>query len=100
MGVRPADARMYDPMLGEWPLEDRICEANSLMRPAGGQTRRASPVETLVYKPIPRDRPSEEKPYGLRPRDRVVEVPTLKGRPVDGWEYEPLQKGTAGRLQG
>ena len=50
MRVRPADDRMYDPMLGEWPVEDRICEANTLMKPAGGQTLRASPVETLVYK--------------------------------------------------
>ena len=33
---------------------------------------------------------SGEKPYELRPRDRLVEVPKLKGRPVDGWEYEPL----------
>ena len=36
MRVRPADDRMYDPMLGEWPVEDRICEANTLMRPTGG----------------------------------------------------------------
>ena len=90
MRVRPADDRMCDPMLGEWPVEDRICEANTLMRPTGGLTLRASPVETLVYKPIPRERPSGEKPYGLRPRERLVEVPKLKGRPVDGWEYEPL----------
>ena len=92
MRVRPADDRMYDPMFGEWPVEDRICEANTLMRPAGGQTLRASRVETLVYKLIPRERPSGEKPYGLRPRERLVEVPKLKGRPVDGWEYEPLQR--------
>ena len=92
MGVRPADDGRYDPILGEWPVEEGLCEANPLMRSAGGQTRRASPVETRVYKPIPRDRPSEEKPYGLRPRERLVEVPKLKGRPVDGWEYEPLLK--------
>ena len=92
MRVRPADDRMYDPMLGEWPVEDRICKANTLMRPTGGLTLRASPVETLVYKPIQRERPSGEKPYGLRPRERLVEVPKLKGRPVDGWEYEPLQR--------
>ena len=35
-------------------------------------------------------KPSGEKPYELRPRDKPVEVPKLKGRPVDGWEYEPL----------
>ena len=92
MGVRPADDRMYDPMLGEWPVEDRIFEGSTMMRPTGGQTLRASPVETLVFKPVPRDRPSGEKPYGLRPRERLVEFPKLKGRPVDGWEYEPLQR--------
>ena len=26
------------------------------------------------------------------PRERLVEVPKLKGRPADGWEYEPLQR--------
>ena len=83
---------MYDPMLGEWTVNDRIFEANTQMRPAGGQTLRASPMDTLVYKPIPRERPSGEKPYGLRPRERLVEVPKLKGRPVDGWEYEPFQR--------
>ena len=83
---------MFDPILGEWPVEDRVCEAKTLMRPTGGQILRASPVETLVYKPIPRERPSGEKPYGLRPREKQVEVPKLKGRPVDGWEYEPLHR--------
>ena len=43
-------------------------------------------------KSIPREKPSGKKPYGLRPRDRLVEVPRLKGRPVDGWEYEPLDE--------
>ena len=92
MRVRPADDRMFDPILGEWPVEDRVCEAKTLMRPTGGQILRASPVETLVYKPIPRERPSGEKLYGLRPREKQVEVPKLKGRPVDGWEYEPLHR--------
>ena len=92
MGVRPADDRMYDPMLGEWLVNDQIFEANTQMRPAGGLTLRASPRDTLEYKPIPRERPSGEKPYGLRPREGLVEVPKLKGRPVDGWEYEPFQR--------
>ena len=92
VGVRPADDRMYDPMLGEWPVEDQIFEGSNMVRPTGGQTLRTSPVETLVFKPVPRDRPSGEKPYGLRPRERLVEFPKLKGRPVDGWEYEPLQR--------
>ena len=88
--VRPADDRMCDPILGEWPVEDRVCEAKTLMRPTGGQI--CNPVETLVFKPIPRERPSGEKPYGLRPREKQVEVPKLKGRPADGWEYEPLHR--------
>ena len=92
MRVRPADDRMCDPVLGEWPVEDRVCETKTLMRPTGGQILRANPVETLVFKPIPRERPSGEKPYGLRPREKQVEVPKLKGRPVDGWEYEPLHR--------
>ena len=36
----------------------------------------------------PHLKPSGEKLYGLRPRDKPV--PKLKGRPIDGWEYEPL----------
>ena len=90
--VRPAADHMCDPILGEWPVEDRVCETKTLMGPTGGQILRPNPVETLVFKPIPRERPNGEKPYGLRPREKQVEVPKLKGRPVDGWEYEPLHK--------
>ena len=64
IGVRPADDRMYDPMLGDWPVDDRILEPNTQLRPIGGQTLRASPVDTLVYKPTPRERLGGEKPYG------------------------------------
>ena len=85
--VKPTDDRMCDPVIGEWPVEDRVCEAKTLLRPTGGQMERTTPLETQVFKPIPR-----EKPYGLRPREKEVEVPKLKGRPVDGWEYEPLYK--------
>ena len=84
MRVRSADDRMYDPMLGEWPVDDQFYTANALRKPAGGQTLRKIPVDTLVRKPIPREKPSGETPYGLRPRDRLVEAPKLKGRPVDG----------------
>ena len=73
-------------------MGDRVCEAKTLMRPTGGHMVRAKPVETLVFKPIPRERPSGEKPYGLRPREKQVEVPKLKERPVDGWEYEPFYR--------
>ena len=92
MRVRPTDDRICDPVIGKWPVEDRVCEAKTLMRPTGGHMVRAKPVETLVFKPIPRERPSGEKPYGLRPREKQVEVPKLKERPVDGWEYEPLYR--------
>ena len=43
---------------------------------------------SLVRKPPPKVTPSGTKPYGLRTRDK--QVPKLKGRPIDGWEYEPL----------
>ena len=62
-------------------------------KPAGGKSFRPKPTAhpfALVRKPIPKVKPSGEKPYGLRQRDKPVEVPKLKGRPVDGWEYEPL----------
>ena len=81
---------MYDPMLGEGPVDDRIFELNTQLRPVGGQTLRASPVDTLVLKPTPRERPGGEKLYGPRPKERLVEVPKSKGRPVDGWEYKPI----------
>ena len=96
MRGRPADDRMFDPILGEWPVEDRVCEAKTLMRPTGGQTLRASPVETLVYKPIPRERPSWEKPYGLRPRERLVDNPKPMGKLVDLWTQEPRSGVTPG----
>ena len=82
-GVGPADDNMFDPMLGEWPVDD-LSNAEEMT-----QNKKANPF-TLVRKPIPKMKPSGEKPYGLRPRDRPVEVPELKGRQVDGWEYEPL----------
>ena len=93
-GVRPADDNMFDPMLGEWPVDDLSnAEEMTQNKKAGGKSFRPKPTAnpfTLVRKPIPKVKPSGEKPYGLRPRDKPVEVPELKGRPVDGWEYEPL----------
>ena len=92
--VRPADDNMFDPMLGEWPVDDlSSTEEMTQNKKAGGKSFRPKPTAnpfTLVRKPIPREKPSGEKPYELRPRDKPVEVPKLKGRPVDGWEYEPL----------
>ena len=70
---------MYDPMLGEWPVDDRIFEPKTQLRLVGGQTLRESPVDTLVYKQTLRERPGGEKPYGPRPGERLVEVPKLKG---------------------
>ena len=92
--VRPADDSMFDPMLGEWPVDNMSgTDEGTQKKPAGGQSLRPTPTAnpyTLVRKPIPREKPSGEKPYGLRPRNRLVEVPKLKGRPVDDGEYEPL----------
>ena len=92
--VSPADDNMFDPMLGEWPVDDLSSpEEMTQNKKAGGKSFRPKPTAhpfTLVRKPIPTVKPSGEKPYGLRPRDKPVEVPKLKGQPVDGWEYEPL----------
>ena len=92
--VSPADENMFDPMLGEWPVDDLSSpEEMTRNKPAGGKSFRPKPTAhpfALVREPIPKVKPSGEKPYGLRPRDKPVEVPKLKGRPVDGWEYEPL----------
>ena len=57
----------------------------------GGKSCRPKPAAhpfSLVRKPPPKDTPSGMKPYGLRTRDK--QVPKLKGRPIDGLEYEPL----------
>ena len=61
--VRPTDDRICDPVIGKWPVEDGVCEVKTLMRPTGGHMVRAKPVETLGFKPIPRERPGGEKPY-------------------------------------
>ena len=98
--VSPADDNMFDPMLGEWPVDDLSNpEEMTQNKKAGGKSFRPKPTAhpfTLVCKPIPTVKPSGEKPYGLRPRDKPVEVPELQGRPVDGWEYEAVWKSTGG----
>ena len=69
-----------------------IFEPKNQLRPVGGQTLKESPVDALVYKPTPRERPGGEKPYGPRPRERLVDVPKQKGRPVDGLGYGPMPR--------
>ena len=90
--VRPANDVMFDPMLGEWPVDNLSSpEEGTQNIPAGGKSFRPRPTAhpfSLVRKPLPKVKPSGEKPYGLRPRDKPV--PKLRGRPIDGWEYEPL----------
>ena len=49
-------------------------------------------MDALIYKPTPRERSGGEKPYGPRPRERPVEIPQPKGRPVNSWEYEPMPR--------
>ena len=84
--VPPADDVMFDPMLGEWPVEEGTQKMT-----VGGKPFRPKPAAhpfSLVRKPPPKVMPSGTKPYGPRTRDK--QVPKLKGRPIDGWEYEPL----------
>ena len=64
-----------------------------------GVVRRPGPGGAPVIEPIVSKEsaqvaewPGGEKPYGPRPRERLFEVPKSKGRPVDGWEYEPIQR--------
>ena len=90
--VPPADDVMFDPMLGEWPVDTLSSpEEGTQKMTAGGKPFRPKPAAhpfSLVRKPPPKVTPSGTKPYGLRTRDK--QVPKLKGRPIDGWEYEPL----------
>ena len=92
--VSPADENMFDPMLGEWPVDD-LAKPEEMTRnkPAGGKSFRPKPTAhpfALIRETIPKLKPSGERPYELRPRDKPVGAPKLNGRPVDGWEYEPL----------
>ena len=101
--IRPVDDNMFDPMLGEWPVDNMSGTNDGTQdKPAGGQSLRPTPTAnpyTLVRTPLPREKPGGEKPYGLRPRNRLVEVPKLKRRPVGDGEYDPLnneQRGDSG----
>ena len=90
--IPPADDVMFDPMLGEWPVDTLSSpEEGTQKMTDGGKPFRPKPAAhpfSLVRKPPPKVTPSGTKPYGLRTRDKLV--PKLKGRPIDGWEYEPL----------
>ena len=88
----PADDVMFDPMLGEWPIDTLSSPEDGTQKmTVGGKPSRPKPAAhpfSLVRKPPPKEMPSGMKPYGLRTRDK--QVPKLKGRPSDGLEYEPL----------
>ena len=90
--IPPADDVMFDPMLGEWPVDTLSSpEEGTQKMTGGGKPCRPKPAAhpvSLVRKPPPKVTPSGTKPYGLRTRDKLV--PKLKGRPIDGWEFEPL----------
>ena len=98
--IRPVGDNMFDPMLGEWPVDNMSgTEDGTQKKPAGGHSLRPTPTAnpyTLVRTPLPREKPSGEKPYGLRPRNRRVEVSKLKGRPVDDGVYDPLHNEQPG----
>ena len=92
--VSPADENMFDPMLGEWPVDD-LTEPEKMTRhkPTGGKSFRPKPTArpfALIRETLPKLKTNVERPYELKPRDKPVEAPELKGRPVASWEYEPL----------
>ena len=66
MGEKPVGALRFDPMLRAWPVDDRKFEPKAYLRPVGVQTIR--------------ERLGGEKPYGLRPRERPVDVGSLSQR--------------------
>ena len=88
----PADDVMFDPMLGEWPIDTLSSPEDGAQKMAvGGKPSRPKPAAhpfSLVRKPPPKEMPSGMKPYGLRTRDKLV--PKLKERPSNGLECEPL----------
>ena len=65
-------------MIRAWPVDDRIFEPKTHLRPVGGQTLR--------------ERPGGEKPYGPRPRERPGDFPKPKGRLVDGVGNGPTHR--------
>ena len=90
--IPPDDDVMFDPMLGEWPVDTLSSpEEGTQKMTDGGIPCRPMPAAypvSLVRKPPPKVTPSGTKLYGLRTRDKLVSK--LKGRPIDGWEFEPL----------
>ena len=97
VGVRinkdaPTDDVVFDPMLGEWPVDTLSSPEDGTQKMTDGEkTGRQKPAAhpfSLVRKPPPKEMPRGMKPYGLRTRDK--QVPKVKGRPSDGLEYEPL----------
>ena len=83
---------MFDPMLGEWPIDTLSSPEDGAQKMAvGGKPSRPKPAAhpfSLVRKPPPKEMPSGMKPYGLRTRDK--QVPKLTERPSNGLECEPL----------
>ena len=88
----PADDVMFDPMLGEWPVDTLSSPEDGTQKmTVGGKPFRPKPAAhpfSLVRRPPPKVTPSGTKPYGLRTRDK--QVPKLKGQLIDELEYEPL----------
>ena len=76
----------------EWPVDTLSSpEEGTQKMTDGGIPCRPMPAAypvSLVRKPPPKVTPSGTKLYGLRTRDKLVSK--LKGRPIDGWEFEPL----------
>ena len=79
----PADDVMFDPRMGEWPIDTLSSpEDGSQKMTVGGKPSRPKPAAhpfSLVRKPPPKDMPSGMKPYGLRTRDKQVPKDDLIG---------------------
>ena len=83
----PDDTPVYAPTPVDCLIKVPI-SGDGLSPPEGvTRTNKIRPI-TLIRKPIPKIKPSSDKPYGLRPREKPIAVPEGKEQPVEGWQYE------------
>ena len=88
-------------MLREWPVDDRIFEPKTQLRPVGlgnGPMPRERPVGTEAYELMPEERPVANLKLMGRPVDEKAEEPTPRETPVDDETYEPIPENADPRL--